>query len=104
MSESVNHPQHYTQGGIEVIDFIVAKGFDKDYCLGNVLKYVSRAPYKGKFIEDLKKAKWYLDKRIELEELRLGEVTKDLVNELAKVNKFIDEVKEDLEEEYKGLK
>ena len=61
--DAVNHPSHYTRGGIEVHDFITAwdLGFDD----GNVIKYVTRAPYKGKELEDLKKARWYLDKLIE---------------------------------------
>jgi Protein of unknwon function (DUF3310) len=58
----VNSPPHYTDGGIEVIDFIEAKGFD--YHLGNVVKYVSRAALKGKYLEDLQKARWYLDRAI----------------------------------------
>ncbi len=67
MGDVVNHPDHYTEGGIETIDFITAKKLD--YELGNVIKYVSRAPYKGKYVEDLKKARWYLDHKIqEIEE------------------------------------
>ena len=62
--DAVNHPSHYTDGGIETIDYIRAKlsaeGF-RSYCLGNVLKYVSRAGKKGDATEDLKKAKVYLE-------------------------------------------
>jgi len=58
----VNHPPHYKTGGIEVIDFIEAKGFN--YRLGNVIKYVSRASHKGNYIQDLEKAKWYLEREI----------------------------------------
>ena len=54
----VNHPSHYTSGKIEVIDFIHDQ--DVSYCLGNVLKYVCRAKLKGKQLEDLKKAAFYL--------------------------------------------
>jgi DNA topoisomerase IA len=50
----VNSPAHYTVGGIETIDFIEAK--DLSYHLGNAVKYISRAPHKGRQIEDLKKA------------------------------------------------
>lgn len=67
MSDTVNHPDHYTEGGIETIDFITAKKLD--YELGNVIKYVSRAPYKGKYLEDLKKAEWYLHHKIQQVEL-----------------------------------
>jgi hypothetical protein len=60
--ERVNHPPHYTAGGIETIDFIEAK--DLNYRLGNVIKYVSRAEKKENPLEDLKKAKWYLEREI----------------------------------------
>jgi len=60
--DQVNHPTHYTQGGIETIDFIEAK--DLGFHLGNVVKYVTRWKLKGK-IEDLKKARWYLDRFIQ---------------------------------------
>jgi hypothetical protein len=58
----VNKPPHYTTGGIETIDFIEAKGLG--YNLGNVVKYITRADHKGNRIEDLQKAKWYLEREI----------------------------------------
>ena len=61
-SDPVNHPSHYTSGGIETIDFIEAK--DLDYNLGNVIKYITRADKKGKKLEDLKKAQWYLNRAV----------------------------------------
>ena len=59
----INNPSHYVTGGIETIDFIEAKvlGFN----LGNVVKYISRADHKGKRIEDLEKARFYLDREIQ---------------------------------------
>lgn len=67
MSDNVNSPAHYTTGGIETIDFIRAKlgpeGF-RAYCLGNVLKYVTRHAHKNGQ-EDLYKAAVYLDWAIE---------------------------------------
>ena len=60
--DMVNHPVHYKVGGIETIDFIEAKGLN--YHLGNVVKYVTRADHKGERLENLKKAKWYLDREI----------------------------------------
>jgi len=60
--DAVNHPQHYTFGGIEVIDALEA--WQLGYHLGNVVKYVVRADHKGKALEDLKKARWYLDREI----------------------------------------
>lgn len=63
MSDNVHNPAHYTTGGIETIDFIRAKlgpeGF-RAYCLGNVLKYVSRHAHKNG-LEDLNKAGVYLE-------------------------------------------
>jgi hypothetical protein len=67
--DPVNRPAHYTDGKIEVIDYIEDKGLG--FCLGNAIKYISRAgkKYKDKEIEDLKKAIWYIERRIkELEE------------------------------------
>lgn len=71
MSDKINHPRHYTAGSIEVYDFIDA--WNLDFTIGNVVKYVTRAPYKGTQLEDLKKAKWYLEKAIEKEQARIAE-------------------------------
>lgn len=60
--DPVTHPRHYTFGGIEVIDAIEAWGLGLH--LGNVVKYVARAAHKGKYLEDLRKARWYLDREI----------------------------------------
>lgn len=60
--DAVNHPSHYTRGNIEVIDFIEDQQLP--YHLGNVIKYIARAGYKGDKLEDLKKARWYLDRYI----------------------------------------
>jgi hypothetical protein len=60
--DMVNSPAHYKVGGIETIDFIEAKNLG--YHLGNAVKYISRADHKGRRIEDLEKAKWYLDREI----------------------------------------
>ena len=64
MSEAVNHPSHYTDGNIEVIEYIEDKKLD--YCLGNAVKYISKAGKKDqeKEIEDLQKADWYNIRRI----------------------------------------
>lgn len=65
--DPVHNPSHYTQGGIEVLDFIEAYGLG--YHLGNVIKYVARAGKKMPSIygerQDLEKAKVYLDRYIE---------------------------------------
>ena len=77
--KNINHPDHYTAGGIEVYDFI--ESWKLDFAIGNVVKYLARSPYKGKKLEDLKKARWYLNKAIEREEknsLKIKEVSLDL--------------------------
>lgn len=69
--DPVEHPSHYTAGAVEVIKYIeqVAEAYDDGYvayCVGNVLKYVSRAPHKHESpLEDLHKARKYLDFAIE---------------------------------------
>ena len=75
INDPVTHPSHYTSGKIEVIDFITDQKLD--FCLGNVVKYISRAGKKegdenknqtieDKTIEDLKKARFYLDYKIKM--------------------------------------
>jgi hypothetical protein len=66
MNDAVNHPSHYTDGGIETIDFIEAKKLP--YHLGNAVKYISRAGKKdqNKTIEDLQKAVWYIERYIKV--------------------------------------
>lgn len=65
--DNVNHPNHYTNKAIEVIDYIRDTLSDVEfvgYCIGNVLKYVSRWKFKGG-VEDLEKAAVYLEWAIE---------------------------------------
>ena len=65
MKEKVDHPDHYNVGKIEVIDAIEDWGLD--FCLGNVVKYIASAGHKdpNKVVEDLKKAAWYLQRKID---------------------------------------
>ena len=62
MSDPVNHPKHYTAhpSGVECIQITEHMNF----CLGNVIKYVWRAGLKADAVEDLKKARFYLDREI----------------------------------------
>ena len=62
LKEAVNHPSHYADGKIEVIDFIEDKNLG--FCLGNAIKYIARAGKKDKSkeAEDIKKAIWYLNR------------------------------------------
>lgn len=64
--DSVNHPKHYTchPSGAECIQ--IAEHFG--YCLGNVIKYIWRAGQKGDALEDLRKARFYLDREIKRRE------------------------------------
>lgn len=64
MNDPVNKPAHYTDGKIEVIDFIEDKKLG--FHLGNTVKYVARAGKKdpSKTIQDLEKAEWYLKREI----------------------------------------
>lgn len=65
--DPVNDPAHYRVGGVEVIDVIEA--YELDFHVGNTVKYLLRHRFKGHPLEDLKKARWYLDRRIlQLEE------------------------------------
>ena len=68
IDDPVNSPKHYTRGNMEVITAI--EGMGLDYHQGNVVKYVSRYRYKNG-IEDLRKAKWYIDRLIYIEEQRV---------------------------------
>ena len=68
--DPINRPEHYTFSHIEVIDAIEA--WELGFRLANVIKYVARADRKGRPIEDLKKARWYLDREIQRREVSSG--------------------------------
>jgi RecJ-like exonuclease len=65
--EKVNHPKHYTFGTIEVIEVI--EDWELGFHEGNCIKYIARAKHKGEELQDLKKAQWYLNKKIKNMEL-----------------------------------
>ena len=60
--DNVNHPKHYTShpSGVETIQITEHMNF----CLGNAVKYIMRADHKGKAVEDLQKAAWYINREI----------------------------------------
>ena len=62
MNDNVNHPKHYNShpSGVECIELTEHMTF----CLGNAMKYIWRASLKGKEVEDLRKARWYIDREI----------------------------------------
>lgn len=70
-NDPVNHPEHYETNGIECIDAMVAsqgKEAVSNYCICNAFKYIWRHQHKGKSIEDIQKAIWYLNKYVEFNE------------------------------------
>ena len=62
MNDPVNHPKHYTEhpSGVECIEITEHINF----CVGNAIKYLWRAGLKGEQVEDLHKARWYIDREI----------------------------------------
>jgi len=67
--DMVTAPRHYNTGNIECIDAIeesMSSVAFKGYLKGNCMKYLWRYDYKGKQVEDLKKAGWYLNKLTEM--------------------------------------
>jgi hypothetical protein len=66
---NVDHPKHYNAGKYEVIDVI--EDWKLGFHLGNVVKYIARAEHKADALEDMKKARWYLNRAIELAESKV---------------------------------
>ena len=65
-AEKVDHPEHYKAGELEAIDVIEALGHGHGFCVGNALKYLWRAGRKSPdVLEDLRKARWYVDRAIQ---------------------------------------
>ena len=70
VEDMVNHPSHYTSGGVECIDAITSalssyEDSVDSWLVGQVIKYLWRAPLKGKYDEDIKKAQFYLNRLVE---------------------------------------
>ena len=63
MSDSINHPKHYTVHPSEIECIQITEHMD--FCLGNAVKYIWRADLKQDAIEDLRKARWYIDRKIQ---------------------------------------
>jgi hypothetical protein len=64
MPDAIDHPEHYGGGDNPYEAIKVVEAWGLDFHLGNVVKYISRAGKKGDILEDLKKARWYLDRAI----------------------------------------
>lgn len=91
--DNVNHPAHYNTGKYESIDVMVeTQGVDavKNFCICNAFKYIYRHKFKNG-TEDIKKAIWYLNKYIELNELKTDEVEPKLMGKSADAM-YIDEL------------
>jgi len=71
MNDPINHPAHYCKGGIECFDVIkAALGTEGTmaFCMGNAIKYLFRHLHKGSPGQDVRKARWYIDSWIRLDE------------------------------------
>lgn len=71
MNDPINHPEHYCQGGIECFDVIKAALGPEGamaFCMGNAIKYLFRHLHKGSPGQDVRKARWYIDSWIKLDE------------------------------------
>ena len=86
--DPVYHPAHYLShpSGIETIDITEHMNF----CLGNVIKYVMRAEHKGQTLEDLKKARWYLDREIQ-------KLEGNMISNLSDFNTLLDDHYDDFD-------
>lgn len=84
MSESVNHPAHYNASKYEVIDIIEGNNWGEGFNRGNAVKYILRAGKKNpdKEIEDLEKARWYIDR--EIQRLRVKDKQESFYEEIYK--------------------
>ena len=90
--DNVNHPAHYNTGKYESIDVMVeTQGINavKNFCICNAFKYIYRHRFKNG-VEDIKKAIWYLNKYVELNELTIDEVELKPIGKSADVM-YIDE-------------
>lgn len=73
MAEAVNHPAHYGGANNPYEAIKVIEAWSLGFCLGNAVKYISRAGKKGDALEGLKKARWYLDREIQSREVPSAE-------------------------------
>ena len=90
----VNHPPHYIRNGVEALDWmttIMTNDEKIGYLKGNVLKYIWRYEHKGKPVEDLKKAEWYISRLIKAVEEK-------------EENKIVEKVGETMYEFYSRMK
>lgn len=100
MPDVVNHPEHYNLGKFEAFDVILASlGYDEtlDYCKGAALKYWLRHKRKGHAVEDIRKAKWYTDKYLDMidhPEKYNGTGTDDILDDWIDLDAVLEKAKE----------
>ena len=92
--DQVNHPEHYVKASITINLEPIQLCECYDFCLGNAIKYILRAPYKGNTLQDLKKARWYLERVISThytwEDYKPSKLDPTLFNACCTNNKYID--------------
>ena len=78
---TVNHPSHYNQCNPLYETIEVIEAWNLGFNIGNAVKYIARAPHKGKIIEDYEKAIWYIQREVE----RLSKREKNIISPLEKL-------------------
>lgn len=92
--DPVNHPEHYAKASVTVNLEPIQLCECYDFCLGNAIKYILRAPYKGNTLQDMKKAKWYLERELHThhiwwDDYKSSKLDTTLFNAFCTNNKFI---------------
>lgn len=91
MNDKVDHPKNYNFGNkFEVIDVI--EDWKLDFCTGNAVKYIARSKRKGNEVEDLKKAIWYLNRKLEDSQVKLSWRKSEKVEKKQASNVYIDKL------------
>jgi hypothetical protein len=90
MKDNVNHPSHYNAGKFEVIDVIEDWGLG--FNDGNAIKYIARARHKGNQLEDLKKAKWYIEREIARNSITVADPATDQLSAADEPSTCLDDV------------
>lgn len=104
MGNAVSHPDHYNVGQYEVIDIIEDQGWGEGFNKGNAIKYIMRAKHKdaNKEIEDLEKARWYIDREIQrLQKVKKETTTINIEPSNCTVTMTTDEIKDYVEKRFK---
>lgn len=104
MGNAVSHPDHYNIGKYEVIDIIEDQGWGEGFNKGNAIKYIMRAKHKNpdKEIEDLEKARWYIDREIQrLQKIKKETMTINIEPSNCTVTSATDEIKNYVENMFK---